>query len=69
MQNYHYNGYDRDTNPYTKDLGYCITRCSIMWHYTALSVPCMLSNMPRVDYNARQAAVRDNVLDIMKKQV
>lgn len=35
--------------------------------YTALSVPCMLSNMPRVDYNARQAAVRDNVLDIMKK--
>ncbi|WP_265658850.1 phosphoethanolamine transferase [Francisella philomiragia] len=68
MQNYQYNGYDRDTNPYTKNLGVIalqdVASCGT---YTALSVPCMLSNMPRVDYNARQAAARDNVLDIMKK--
>ncbi|GMN89908.1 phosphoethanolamine transferase [Francisella sciaenopsi] len=67
MQNYQYNGYDRDTNSYTKDLGVIalqdVASCGT---YTALSVPCMLSNMLRVDYNARQVTARD-VLDIMKK--
>lgn len=67
-QNYTYTGYDRETTPYTKDLGTInlqdVASCGT---YTALSVPCMLSNMPRVDYNARQAVARDNVLDIMKK--
>lgn len=67
-QNYTYTGYDRETNPYTKDLGTVnlqdVASCGT---YTALSVPCMLSNMDRVDYNARQAAARDNLFDIMKK--
>ncbi|AIT09665.1 hypothetical protein LO80_06605 [Candidatus Francisella endociliophora] len=68
MQNYEYDGYDRGTNPYTKNLGVIslpgVASCGT---YTALSVPCMLSNMSRVDYNAREAAARDNVMDIMKK--
>ncbi len=43
---YAYNGYDRDTNPYTKNEGIIsfknVQSCGT---YTALSVPCMFSNL------------------------
>ncbi len=67
-QNIAYNGYDRDTNPYTKDLGLIplqdVASCGT---YTARSVPCMLSNIDRENFNSREIAARDNVLDIMSK--
>jgi lipid A ethanolaminephosphotransferase len=66
--NFHQNGYQRETNPYTKDLGLIsfqdVSSCGT---YTALSVPCMFSNMTRQKYNKARANAQDNVLDIIAK--
>ena len=65
-QNSFYNGYKRDTNPYTKDLGIIalqdVASCGTS---TAVSVPCMFSNMPRKKYKYERANTQDNVLDIL----
>lgn len=62
------NGYYRDTQPYTKDLGLIsfkdVSSCGT---YTALSVPCMFSNMPRTHYNKAHANAQDNAIDIIAK--
>ncbi|AGH81938.1 sulfatase [Psychromonas sp. CNPT3] len=67
-QNYTYNGYTRNSSPYTKSLDmipFLNTRsCGT---YTALSVPCMFSNMSRANYNKARATTEDNLLDIMQK--
>lgn len=67
-QNYAYNGYDRDTNPYTRErnvisLG-SVTTCGT---HTALSVPCMFSDLTRANYDKAEAQARDNVVDIIAK--
>ncbi|RUM72638.1 MAG: phosphoethanolamine transferase [Sulfurovum sp.] len=66
-QNSSYNGYKRDTNPYTKNLGIIalqdVATCGTA---TAVSVPCMFSNMPRKKYKHERANAQDNVLDILK---
>lgn len=65
--NYHYFGYDRQTNPYTsqekdifafKDFTSCGTA-------TAVSLPCMFSKLDRQNYNERQANSQDNLLDVI----
>lgn len=65
--NFAYNGYRRDTNPYTKDLGIIafqdVSSCGT---YTALSVPCMFSNMTRATYDKPRASAQDNVLDVLQ---
>ncbi|MBR9728429.1 phosphoethanolamine--lipid A transferase [Shewanella intestini] len=65
--NFAYNGYKRDTNPYTKDMGLIsfqdVSSCGT---YTALSVPCMFSNMTRHSYNKPRAAAQDNALDVIQ---
>ncbi|MFH0258029.1 phosphoethanolamine transferase [Vibrio rumoiensis] len=62
------NGYARDTQPYTKDLGLIsfkdVSSCGT---YTALSVPCMFSNMNRTQYNKAKANAQDNAVDIIAK--
>lgn len=65
--NFAYNGYNRDTNPYTKDMGLIafqdVSSCGT---YTALSVPCMFSNMTRDTYNKPRAAAQDNALNVLQ---
>ena len=65
-QNSFYNGYKRDTNPYTKDVGIIalqdVASCGTA---TAVAVPCMFSNMPRERYKYERANTQDNVLDIL----
>ena len=66
-QNSFYNGYNRDTNPYTKDLGIlAIQDVHSCGTATAVSVPCMFSNMTRGNYKHERANTQDNVLDVLK---
>lgn len=65
--NFAYNGYRRDTNPYTKEKGLIafqdVSSCGT---YTALSVPCMFSNMTRDSYNKPRASAQDNILNVLQ---
>ncbi|MGL6002110.1 MAG: phosphoethanolamine transferase [Plesiomonas sp.] len=67
-QNYSLNGYDKPTNQYTADLGVIsfkdVRSCGTA---TAVSVPCMFSNLGRSNYNDAQAKNQDNVLDILQR--
>lgn len=62
------NGYVHDTQPYTKGMGLIsfkdVSSCGT---YTALSVPCMFSNMNRTSYNKAKANAQDNAVDIIAK--
>ncbi|WP_001265509.1 phosphoethanolamine transferase [Vibrio sp. RC586] len=68
VHNYQYFGYPRDTNAYTspfqpiffKDVASCGTA-------TAVSVPCMFSNMNRHNFDRNRADNQDNVLDILQR--
>ncbi|ENM5746535.1 phosphoethanolamine--lipid A transferase [Vibrio mimicus] len=68
VQNYQYYGYPRETNAYTapyqpiffKNVASCGTA-------TAISVPCMFSNMTRNNFDRNQADNQDNVLDILQR--
>ncbi|MGB5447040.1 MAG: phosphoethanolamine--lipid A transferase, partial [Psychromonas sp.] len=65
-QNIAYNGYNRNTNPYTQDMGLIsFKHVSTCGTATAHSVPCMFSNMGRANYNKNRADNQDNVLDIL----
>jgi len=67
-QNSFYNGYARDTNPFTKQYNLlALQDVSTCGTATAVSVPCMFSNMPRENYNKDRANAQDNVLDILKR--
>ncbi|KJF81732.1 phosphoethanolamine transferase [Photobacterium angustum] len=67
-QNYQTNGYNRETNPYTnmldvisfKDVSSCGTA-------TAVSVPCMFSQLPHRDFDRSKADNQDNAIDIMQR--
>nr|WP_258405160.1 phosphoethanolamine--lipid A transferase [Shewanella psychrotolerans] len=65
--NFTYNGYDRDTDPYTKNMNLIVFQnVSSCGSYTALSVPCMFSNMTRNSYSKPRAAAQDNVLNVLQ---
>lgn len=61
-----YNGYERNTNPYTQNMGIIsfqdVSSCGTA---TAHSLPCMFSNLNRDDYNRNRANSQDNVLDVL----
>ncbi|WP_367317417.1 phosphoethanolamine--lipid A transferase [Vibrio coralliilyticus] len=67
-QNYQLNGYNRETNSYTRDMGVIsfqdVSSCGTA---TAVSVPCMFSNMDRYHFDRQLADNQDNVLDILKR--
>ncbi|MDF2152707.1 phosphoethanolamine--lipid A transferase [Vibrio sp. CAU 1672] len=67
-QNYQLNGYQRDTNPYTSQLDIIsfrdVASCGTA---TAVSVPCMFSQLTRRDFDRNQADNQDNVFDIMQR--
>lgn len=64
--NFAYNGYERNTNPFTEDMGLIsfqdVSSCGT---YTALSVPCMFSNLSRKTYDKQRAQAQDNVFDVI----
>ena len=67
-QNFSLGGYDRETNPRLKqdDVIYFAntTSCGTA---TAVSVPCMFSNMPRAHYDEELAHHQEGVLDILQR--
>lgn len=67
-QNFSLLGYDRFTNPLLSQQDNLlafqnVTSCGTA---TAVSVPCMFSNMPRSSYSASKAEYRENVLDVLQ---
>ncbi|ATM06481.1 TPA: phosphoethanolamine transferase EptA [Raoultella planticola] len=67
-QNFSLGGYQRETNPRLKqdDVIYFAntTSCGTA---TAVSVPCMFSNMPRAHYDEELAHHQEGVLDILQR--
>ncbi len=63
-----YNGYERDTNFYTKNLNLIsfknVLSCATA---TAQSVPCMFTNLNKENFSNRKASFQDNVFDIMQR--
>ncbi|GAL04277.1 predicted membrane-associated metal-dependent hydrolase [Photobacterium aphoticum] len=66
--NYQYHGYDKPTNQHTAPdnpiFFQNVTSCGTA---TAVSVPCMFSNMNRTNYDKETAYNQDNVVDIMQR--
>ncbi len=66
--NINYNGYERNTNPYTENQGIIsIQDVSSCGTATAHSLPCMFSNLNRKGYNKLRANSQDNALDIIQR--
>lgn len=66
--NIRYNGYSRNTNPYTENLGIISFKdTSSCGTATAHSLPCMFSNLDRNNYRREKANAQDNALDIIKR--
>ncbi|RLV60418.1 phosphoethanolamine--lipid A transferase [Parashewanella curva] len=67
-QNYPFNGYHRNTTPYTQRLNpFVFTEVASCGTATAVSVPCMFSNMNRTEFDVKRADNQDDVLDIMQR--
>ncbi|EFF0498833.1 phosphoethanolamine--lipid A transferase [Escherichia coli] len=68
-QNFSMNGYSRDTNAFTSETGGVISFRNIRscGTATAVSVPCMFSDMNRSEFDGKKAANSENVLDIVQK--
>ncbi|MDF7667305.1 phosphoethanolamine transferase EptA [Orbaceae bacterium ESL0727] len=68
-ENFSLNGYHKETNPLLaqRDDVIAFQNVSSCGTYTAYSLPCMFSNMPRKNYDENRAQHQENVLDILKK--
>ena len=66
--NFSLGGYSRETNPLLKEREVLyfsnVTSCGTA---TAVSVPCMFSDLPREEFKLAQAEHRDSVLDILAR--
>ncbi len=64
-ENFSLNGYDRETNPELKkrDITY-FSQTSSCGTATAVSVPCMFSNLKRSGYSHRAGLANENLLDV-----
>ncbi len=61
------NGYSKNTNPELSQLPIInFSQVSSCGTATAVSVPCMMSGMPRDDYDSKLARHRENLLDILQ---
>lgn len=66
--NFSLGGYARETNPQLKQRGvYYFTDVHSCGTATAMSVPCMFSDLPRAEFKLAQAGHRDTVLDILAR--
>ena len=65
--NFSLNGYDKFTNPYTSKQNVIsfknVTSCGTA---TAVSVPCMFSNLNKSNYDKRIATSQQNAIDLIK---
>lgn len=67
-ENFSLGGYGRDTNPrLAKDNVVYFPQTSSCGTATAVSVPCMFSNMPREHYDEQLAHHQEGVLDIIQR--
>jgi lipid A ethanolaminephosphotransferase len=68
-QNYQLNGYERETNKYTKNIEnlFYFSKVSSCGTATAISLPCMFSMLNKNDYSREKFEAQDNVLDILKR--
>lgn len=65
-ENYSLNGYARDTNPQLKKQNMInFPQASSCGTETAVSLPCMFSNMPRKSYDADLARHQEGLLDVL----
>ncbi|AKA37327.1 phosphoethanolamine transferase EptA [Yersinia ruckeri] len=65
-ENFSLGGYARETNPRLKqDKVIYFKNASSCGTETAISVPCMFSNMSRKDYDATQASHQEGLMDII----
>ncbi|MBP2171244.1 lipid A ethanolaminephosphotransferase [Erwinia toletana] len=65
-ENFSLGGYARETNPQLKQQQVIYyPHASSCGTETAISVPCMFSNMPRVDYDASLARHQEGLMDVM----
>ncbi|WP_369433849.1 phosphoethanolamine transferase [Psychromonas sp. MME1] len=66
-ENIAYNGYERNTNPYTENLAIIsfqnVSSCGTA---TAHSLPCMFSSLTHKNYDHKKVNAQSNVLDIMQ---
>ncbi|MDQ2640178.1 MAG: phosphoethanolamine--lipid A transferase [Pseudomonadota bacterium] len=66
--NFSLGGYARDTNPELARRGvFYFTDVTACGTATAMSLPCMFSDLPREEFRLGQARRRDSVLDIMQR--
>lgn len=66
--NFSLGGYERDTNPRLARAGvYYFSDVSSCGTATAVSVPCMFSDLPRAEFQLSRADHRDTVLDILQR--
>jgi lipid A ethanolaminephosphotransferase len=66
--NFSLGGYARDTNPRLKQRGvFYFPDVQACGTATAVSVPCMFSDLPREQFKLAQAGNRDNVLDMLAR--
>ncbi|KQQ90279.1 phosphoethanolamine--lipid A transferase [Aureimonas sp. Leaf324] len=67
-QQFSLNGYEKDTNPELRTRGVVsfsdVSSCGTS---TAVSVPCMFSNLTRAGYSDEKARSVENVLDVVKR--
>lgn len=68
-QNFSLNGYERETNPLLKKHQDLVNfeKARSCGTATAVSVPCMFSNMEREDFSRSDAINQDNLLDILAR--
>jgi lipid A ethanolaminephosphotransferase len=66
--NFSLGGYARETNPRLKQRGvFYFTDVQACGTATAVSVPCMFSDLPREEFRLAQANHRDTVLDMLAR--
>lgn len=68
-KNFSMNGYEKDTNPFTSKAGGVISFKDVRscGTATAISVPCMFSNMGRKEFDDNQARNSEGLLDVLQK--
>lgn len=66
-QNFSLNGYERETNPELKKRDViAFTNTTSCGTETAVSVPCMFSPFPRVEYSSAKFKGSENLLDVLQ---
>ncbi|WP_114088885.1 phosphoethanolamine transferase [Thalassospira profundimaris] len=68
-ENVELDGYKRDTSPFTRTIPGLVSfeHVSSCGTATAISVPCMFSDMTRANFDGTYASKRENLLDVVAK--